>query len=404
MKKGSTWATGSLQPQTNGETATLKGQLSDITINANDELTLQFPRSGDRVYTGQVGTLADIAANYDYATATVKVASISSAGNINPVAATTTFTNQQAIVKFTLIDKADGTTKLSPNKLTMTVNIRPSLYPENAAHTAQLASQSGITLPNVTSLTIPDATYTENGEGIIYLAIPDILAALPDIYKYDFDFTLTATVGSKIYNVTKTGFPFSNGKYYVLNAKMTRYVAEGHELSASAVGEIVGSDGKAYAVADKDNMPDGVNAVAMVAYKNGTKNLAIGLTTQPNGDKSYWNWNDAKDYTGYPTVSGYNNKWHLPSKQDWVDMFVGCKVDGDATAISSTGEFSGTMDPIKGFIDKFAATGATLPYAYCWSRDGDGTNAWDVLFYPNHASFYNVVHSSNACVIGCLEF
>lgn len=31
--------------------------------------------------------------------------------------------------------------------------------------------------------------------------------------------------------------------------------AEGHALTASALGEIVGSDGRAYALADKDNLP-----------------------------------------------------------------------------------------------------------------------------------------------------
>ena len=74
VKKGSDWATGSLKPQADGATATLKGTLSGIQINATDELTLQFPKSGDISYTGQVGTLEDIAANYDYAVAYVNAA------------------------------------------------------------------------------------------------------------------------------------------------------------------------------------------------------------------------------------------------------------------------------------------------------------------------------------------
>ena len=104
VKKGDTWATGSLKPQTDGTTATLKGTLSGITIAGSDVLTLQFPKSGDISYDGQLGTLEDIAANFDYATATVTVASVSATGNITPTEATTTFQNQQAIVKFTLQD------------------------------------------------------------------------------------------------------------------------------------------------------------------------------------------------------------------------------------------------------------------------------------------------------------
>jgi len=119
VKKDDTWATGSLKPEADGATATLKGTLSGIEIAADDVLTLQFPKSGAISYAGQVGTLEDIAANFDYATATVTVASVSATGNIIPEAATTTFENQQAIVKFTLINKADGTTSLSASELTV---------------------------------------------------------------------------------------------------------------------------------------------------------------------------------------------------------------------------------------------------------------------------------------------
>ena len=119
VQKGDTWADGSLQPQTDGATATLKGELSGIDIEANDNLTLQFLRSGALDYTGQVGTLADIAAKYDYATATVTVDGISATGNIIPKEATTTFQNQQAIVKFTLKDKDNSGAAISATALTV---------------------------------------------------------------------------------------------------------------------------------------------------------------------------------------------------------------------------------------------------------------------------------------------
>lgn len=104
--------------QDNDATATLKSELSGIEINASDVLTLQFPRSGARDYTGQVGTLANIASKYDYATASVTVASISASGNINPVAATTTFTNGQyyeITVKTTMQAAGTDLSKLTGN-------------------------------------------------------------------------------------------------------------------------------------------------------------------------------------------------------------------------------------------------------------------------------------------------
>ena len=186
VKKGSDWATGSLQPDANAATATLKGSLSDITIAKDDVLTLQFPRSGELDYTGQVGTLEDIAAKYDYATATVQVASVSATGNIIPTEATTTFQNQQAIVNFTLVDKADGTTPLNATEL--------------------------IVSDGTNTYTVTPASATSE----IYVAIPGIASQTV---------TLTATVGSDTYTYEKSNVTFVNGKYYRVGVKMTKQAA-----------------------------------------------------------------------------------------------------------------------------------------------------------------------------------
>ena len=185
VKKGETWATGSLQPQADGTTATLKGELSGITIAAGDVLTLQFPKSGDISYDGQAGTLEDIAANFDYATATATVASVSATGNINPTEATTTFQNQQAIVKFTLVDKG---TNAAINATKLTVSDGTNSY------------------------TITPASATSE----IYVAIPGIA---------DKTVTLTATVGEDTYTFEKTGVTFTNGKYYAIAVKMAKEAA-----------------------------------------------------------------------------------------------------------------------------------------------------------------------------------
>lgn len=192
VKKGETWATGSLQPEADGTTATLKGSLTGITIEADDNLTLQFPKSGDITYAGQLGTLADIQANFDWATATVDVESVSPSGNINPKTATTTFTNQQAIIKFTLKDKANDAA-ISPSALTVT----------DGTSTVELTS-------------IPDATYSTNGgAGVLYVAFPAAGSAKT--------ITLTATVGTDTYTYeTATAKTFTNGQYYEITVKMTK--------------------------------------------------------------------------------------------------------------------------------------------------------------------------------------
>ena len=115
------------------------------------------------------------------------------------------------------------------------------------------------------------------------------------------------------------------GKIYNITRSAASAAAEGHALSASSLGEIVGSDGKAYAVADKDNLPTGVTAVAMIAYvgsatdhatyKNG---LAIALS-----DEGSMEWSTAKSTCEGKNTSAAvaNAVWLLPSQNQWKAMF-----------------------------------------------------------------------------------
>ena len=140
-----------------------------------------------------------------------------------------------------------------------------------------------------------------------------------------------------------------------------------YTLAESTVGMIVGTDGKAYAVADKDNLPSGVTAVAMVAYKSGSNGLAIQL----NGSPVKMKWADAKTYAeGLTEVSG--GTWRLPSRADWQNMFVGCAVSGDATVPDANDE----MNPIAGFKAKIAASGITWQSSTYWSSTESGSGAW----------------------------
>lgn len=192
------WFEGSIQPQTAGTTTRLNGAISlptGWTISVDDAigtphiLNLQFPRSGALDYTGQKGTLADIAANYDYARAEGVRFDIKN-DHIEGVTSAS-FENQQAIVKFTLIDKADGTTKLSPTALTINYG-----------------------LGTVSLTNIPDATYSTNGNGILFVAIPGFSGQTV---------TLTATVGNDTYTYTTSSTKtFVNGKYYEIGVKMTK--------------------------------------------------------------------------------------------------------------------------------------------------------------------------------------
>ena len=191
------WFEGSLQPHSAGTTTQLNGVISlptgfsisiDEAIGTPHKLTLQFPRPYVLDYTGQIGTLADIAAKYDYAKAEEVMVDIEAdkVVGVEPV----TFVNQQAIVKFTLKDKADGTTLLNP-----------------AALTIQYGEES------LSLTSIPSTTYGTNGNGVLYVAIPGFS---------DKAVTLTATIADATYTFTKSGITFVNGKYYEINVKMKK--------------------------------------------------------------------------------------------------------------------------------------------------------------------------------------
>ena len=181
VKKGATWATGSLQPMTAGATATLKGALSGVSIAVNDELTFRYPMKGAPNYIGQKGTLEDIAANYDYATATATVTAVGSNGNV--AANAVSFQNQQAIVKFTLLDEANGTTPVNATNLTITVG--SSTYSVNPAVATN----------------------------VIYVAIPGFS---------NQTVSLNATSLSGVFDFEKEGITFTNGQYYTVTVKMTK--------------------------------------------------------------------------------------------------------------------------------------------------------------------------------------
>ena len=222
---------------------------------------------------------------------------------------------------------------------------------------------------------------------------------------------LALTVGSTAITLNLDGDnnkTFAAGKVYNIN----RSTVVGHALSASGVGDIVGSDGKAYAVADKDKMPKGVTAVAMVAYKNGSNGLAIQLNSSP----SEMSWSDANAYTGYPTISGNVGSWRLPSDEDWINMFTGCKIDGDGLQEQSN-PYSNPLYIISGFMEKITATGTTWVKGGYWSSTTTETESGtkygyvDTNYEEQYYAYINKMLKSNAdthsvqfYVLGCFAF
>lgn len=220
-------------------------------------------------------------------------------------------------------------------------------------------------------------------------ATSTLFAALPPISSQAVTFTATGS-DSKTYTCSKASVSFDAGKYYQSTLKMASAVppAEGHALSASVLGEIVGSDGLAYAVVDKGNLPTGVTAVAIVAYKSGSNGLAIALTDETGT----MNWTTAKSTCEGKTAVG-GNSWHLPSQPEWKQMFAANGGDEESftglnTAITTAG-----------------GTGITK-WRYYWTSSLDGS-------YPIYISIQSWVQydnpdseggAENCYVRACLAF
>ena len=306
---------GTLKAQSAGASTTLSGTLTG-TIEKNDVLTLKFHSPS---YASQDGTLEYIAANCDYATASVTVSSVDG-GNVTTDAAH--FVNQQAIVKFTLKDKADdGATSLSVSKLVVTVGAN--------------------------SYTITPAS--ANNE--LFVAIPGFSGQ---------SITLNAIVGSKVYTYTKPGVTFTNSQYYTRGVQMT------HQGTIE-IGKLIGQNGCVY-----DNaaaaIAAGTTAVGMITYTGNESNCQHGLAIQLN------NSSDAS-FTGAQTAASAlaavpGCSWRIPTKEDWQYMFIRCAASGDTTTKETSMQVNGFISTITNIPE-----GTTL-----WTSSPSGSYGYKVYF------------------------
>ena len=332
--KGSTWATGSLSPDANAATARLNGAITGITGDLPQDLTLQFPQQ-TWSYTGQVGTIADIAAKYDYATATAHITAID--GSNITASSAVTFTNQQAIVKFTLQDKNNGNAAINATSLRISANGLKTTDTETGDITITPASAS------------------------------EIFAALSGISSTNV--TLTAVAGGKTYVYNKSGVSFDNGKYYEITVKMHE-ATEGTDLAnvtTDYIGWVVGQDGKVYSTVSKASAAS-TTAVAMVAYVSGTGNgLAIALTD--DGSQTF--------ETAKTTVSNKtqvdNKSWRLPLQADWNNMFTGCGGYGALNAkLATVGglQLNGNYWAPESLYTSYTVTISSGGYSYASAIEG----------------------------------
>ena len=170
---------GVLTAQSSGSTTTLTGSLTTAP-NVGDNLTLKFLRPN---YAMQAGTLEYIASNCDYAEARITVGTVNASEKTITSTGDADFNNQQAIVKFTLIDNNTSSTPISISKLTI--------------------SYGGY------GYTVIPATATNE----LYVAISSNNTTNKAINFY-------ATDGCNTYIYSKSSVSLENGQYYSITVKM----------------------------------------------------------------------------------------------------------------------------------------------------------------------------------------
>ena len=243
---------GTLTPQTTGSAHTKLSGTLEGTIAVDDVLTLKF-LSPD--YGSQDGTLAYIAANCDYAEATVTVSGFS--GDATKTIETTghaNFVNQQAIVKFTLKNTSN----------------------------ADISATQLVVNDGATDYTINPASAASE----IYVAIPGFSGQTV---------RLTATVGSVAYTYEKSGATFTNGQYYEITVKMYRLLST---ATTADYGKVVCAAGHLHDA--KTAVPAGCTAVGILGKVTSTGHgLILALK---NAYSQTWNtifgWASVTTYAG----------------------------------------------------------------------------------------------------------
>ena len=335
VKKGSDWAEGSLQPQANGTTATLKGTLTGVTIEASNEITLQFPKSGDITYAGQKGTLADIAANFDWATATATVASVED-GKIT-VNGNVAFVNQQAVVKFTL---KNGDDALSATKLVVAVGST-----EYEVNPVSATSEIYVAVPGFSNKTV----------------------------------TLTATVSSDTYTYEKTNVTFENGKYYRVTAKMAKQASVPENALSGQF--TVGMDGstpkKVYF--SKGNLYYDANATTKWYFATNQWDYIGTATGYP---MDLFTWGNTSSSTEWSGNSYYTENADLSGNTDWGSRM------GTGWRTLSKDEWTYVFGTNSGDKRSGATVGTTANARYTEATiNTDGTGVNGVILFPDGATF-----------------
>ena len=231
-----------LTPSTTGTASTtLNGTISGTGYSTSDKLTLYYLKEKGADYTGQLGTIEDIAANFDLCKATVDITEVTANGVILSTGGAT-FERQQSITKFTLTLGDSYSAMVKPLKI----------------------SATGLT----------------NGELTINPAVATntIFAALQNTSGAEQTYTFVGTVGGLDWTGTKK-VNLVNNKYYLAGIKLYRDISSVTGITILADDVTTGADLNGANVSVSDNGNPMVKGTDYdVTYKKGTDDVTSATT------------------------------------------------------------------------------------------------------------------------------
>ena len=257
---------GTLTAQSTGASTTLSGTLNTTSLTVGEEVKLRY-RSATANYDGQVGTLAGIAANQDYAEGTLTVSTT------NPLTFTSnsvTLSAKQSITKFTFKDVST-----------------------NAAVSVKTF---GIAAPDLVYSIAADATKTTGAvTGTLASASSDVYVALrTSSSSQAYSFTVKDNDGNW-YTATKNA-KLTNGKNYTATVKLTKWIDKDATLNNQSADGAIG-------------IVNGLPAIAVTI--NSTKVAVALMNVGALCPEAYGTY-----YTFANRASGLSNDWYVPTKDE----------------------------------------------------------------------------------------
>ena len=314
-----------------GVNCTLTGTITG-TYTTNDKLVLYYLKDKGAVYSGQIGTIADIAANFDFSKAEVEVTDVAPNGTLLAWG-NASFQRQQAITKFSF--------KLGASTV--------------AAVKPLVISATGLTDG---PLTIQPAA-----------AASDIFVAMQNTSGASQEYTFVGNVNGLDWTGTKKA-NLENNKYYLANVSLYRDLSSvsGITITANPVKQGAPLDGSNITVTDNGNVLT-KDVDYSVAYKKGDNTT----TTADETGTDYTATISGKDkYKGSFTSDAFSVT-DLPTPDITLTTGEGYVTDGEIIAQNATGwkvgataVYGDTSTPIDASLISYTSSAAGL------SIDGSG--------------------------------